>query len=73
MVATTYIPPSVMRKIMGLERPIDLFTYYSTAMIMTGESRGHARGVLSREGMPPACPAISPVRITDIGYYDSEE
>jgi len=29
MVATTYIPPSVMRKIMGLERPIDLFTYDS--------------------------------------------
>ncbi len=29
MVAATYIPPSVMRKVMGLERPIDLFSYDS--------------------------------------------
>ncbi len=29
MVATAYIPLSLMRKIMGLERPIDLFPYDS--------------------------------------------
>lgn len=27
MVATAYIPPSVMQKVMGLERPIDIFSY----------------------------------------------
>jgi len=38
-------------------------------VILTGDIAGHARGVRSREGMPPACPCDSPVTIIADGYY----